>query len=271
MKNHYLEILELEPGATQEEIKKAYRRLSKKYHPDINKDVGADERFMAIKEAYEFLKNVGPYPHHEQVAYDYNTRDREYDARREYIRKKAREQAIYEEESKRKVDRFFRVVNRFTFIVTGLFFLEILLPARTYKVSVVETYSPYSVSYSKYGHKAHYDMDNNRIIITTTQGIIELGEKYRNQVPVGDQGILGKSLFTGMGKYYISDTTDKKMRSSMLLYDVFIWCPVTMLLASLLAISTRKRSVLWNAGAAAFVLLPITIYLIYISVYPLRF
>ena len=43
-KNYY-EILGLHKGATDEEIKKAYRKLSKKYHPDVNKEDGAEDKF----------------------------------------------------------------------------------------------------------------------------------------------------------------------------------------------------------------------------------
>lgn len=50
-------ILGVLPGATQEEIKKAYRALARKYHPDVNKEPGAEERFKKINEAYSTLMN----------------------------------------------------------------------------------------------------------------------------------------------------------------------------------------------------------------------
>lgn len=55
MKNYY-EILEVEENSTEDEIKKKYRQLSKKYHPDINPN-GA-EKFKEIVEAYETLSNT---------------------------------------------------------------------------------------------------------------------------------------------------------------------------------------------------------------------
>ncbi|MBQ0138146.1 MAG: molecular chaperone DnaJ [Kurthia sp.] len=56
-KRDYYEILGLTKSATAEEIKKAYRKLSKKYHPDINKDEGADAKFKELAEAYEVLSD----------------------------------------------------------------------------------------------------------------------------------------------------------------------------------------------------------------------
>lgn len=45
----------MESGASLEEIKFAYRRLAKKYHPDLNKSVGAEEKFKQINNAYNLL------------------------------------------------------------------------------------------------------------------------------------------------------------------------------------------------------------------------
>jgi len=55
-KRDYYEVLEISKNATDEEIKKSYRRLAKKYHPDLNKgDKAAEEKFKEISEAYEVL------------------------------------------------------------------------------------------------------------------------------------------------------------------------------------------------------------------------
>jgi curved DNA-binding protein len=53
----YYEALGVEPGAGEAEIKAAYRRLARKYHPDVSKEKGAEDRFKSVNEAYEVLRD----------------------------------------------------------------------------------------------------------------------------------------------------------------------------------------------------------------------
>ncbi|MCL9818652.1 DnaJ C-terminal domain-containing protein [Helicobacter colisuis] len=57
MSKSLYETLEVSSNATNEEIKKAYRRLARKYHPDINKEKDAEEKFKEINAAYEILSD----------------------------------------------------------------------------------------------------------------------------------------------------------------------------------------------------------------------
>jgi len=54
-KKDYYDVLGLDHSATKEDIKKAYRKLALKYHPDKNKEKGAEEKFKEISEAYAVL------------------------------------------------------------------------------------------------------------------------------------------------------------------------------------------------------------------------
>jgi curved DNA-binding protein len=58
MSKSLYETLDVASDASAEEIKKAYRRLARKYHPDINKDTGAEEKFKEINAAYEILSDA---------------------------------------------------------------------------------------------------------------------------------------------------------------------------------------------------------------------
>lgn len=53
----YYEILGVSRTASQDEIRKAYRKLAKEYHPDVNKRAGSGEKYKEINEAYEVLKD----------------------------------------------------------------------------------------------------------------------------------------------------------------------------------------------------------------------
>ncbi len=130
MENNYLEILELQPGATRKEIKTAYRRLSKLYHPDVNKDEQAREKFIAIHEAYQFLTEVGPKP----ISYNNNPYADEYEQRRQRAREYARKKAA--EATRLRNDLIIKILKGFNWalvvIITfnTLLAFDYLLPAR---------------------------------------------------------------------------------------------------------------------------------------------
>lgn len=63
--NDYFAIMGVARDATQDEIKRAYRKLARKYHPDVSKEADADAHFKDLGEAYEVLKDA-----EKRAAYD---------------------------------------------------------------------------------------------------------------------------------------------------------------------------------------------------------
>ena len=53
----YYKIMEVAENASSDEIKKSYRKLARKYHPDVSKEAGAEDKFKELGEAYEVLKD----------------------------------------------------------------------------------------------------------------------------------------------------------------------------------------------------------------------
>ncbi|MDP1573479.1 MAG: DnaJ C-terminal domain-containing protein [Coxiellaceae bacterium] len=71
----YYQILGVSKTATADDIKKQYRRLAHKYHPDVSKEGGAEEKFKAMKEAYEVLKDSEKRKAYDQMGSGYHGGD----------------------------------------------------------------------------------------------------------------------------------------------------------------------------------------------------
>ncbi|HOT15168.1 MAG TPA: DnaJ domain-containing protein [Bacteroidales bacterium] len=95
--NKYFKILQLSENASEEDIRKAYRKLAKEYHPDVNKSKDAHEKFIEISEAYEILlsqrnKRLAKEQPYETAA-SKAAEEAEYERFREEIRERASRQA----------------------------------------------------------------------------------------------------------------------------------------------------------------------------------
>src|ERR1700684_4167414 len=66
----YYEVLGVTRGAAADEVKRAYRKLARKFHPDLSKERNAENKFKEVQEAYEVLRDP-----EKRAAYDHLGRD----------------------------------------------------------------------------------------------------------------------------------------------------------------------------------------------------
>ena len=76
MEKDYYKIMGVSQDASEKDIKTAYRKLARKYHPDISKEPNAEERFKEMGEAYEVLKDPA-----KRAEYDQYVKNREFNQR----------------------------------------------------------------------------------------------------------------------------------------------------------------------------------------------
>ena len=74
MSKDYYKSLGVEKNASDEEIKRAFRKLAKQYHPDVNKEDGAQEKFKEIGEAYSVLSDANKRKQYDQFGCCYLNR-----------------------------------------------------------------------------------------------------------------------------------------------------------------------------------------------------
>jgi curved DNA-binding protein len=69
----YYQTLGVSRGADAEEVKRAYRKLARKYHPDVSKEKNAEAKFKDVQEAYEVLKDADKRAAYDQLGRDYRS------------------------------------------------------------------------------------------------------------------------------------------------------------------------------------------------------
>ena len=125
MESSYLEKLGLGPGATQADVKRAYRMLSKQYHPDVSAAPDAEERFKEIHEAYTFLTRGRPTPHREATSSGEDPAAEAFERKRQEAREYVRQQ--HDEVEKQRTATIRRLLYWFDFAAIAIVVFNVLL------------------------------------------------------------------------------------------------------------------------------------------------
>ncbi len=158
MIDHYLQILGLQRGASQGEVKIAFRRLAKKYHPDKNTSETAKQKFITIHEAYKFLLDAGTQPLHEMSHKSPNhTTPHTYREWQEQARVYAFQKAKEAEEEQRKMlFKIYAFFNYFALLILAfnlLISIDYFLPKNQDKQLLTGVYKV--IETDRYG-RSHY-------------------------------------------------------------------------------------------------------------------
>lgn len=219
MSNAYLEILNLEPGATKGEIKSAYRKLSKEYHPDVNNSPDAQERFVEINEAYKFLTEVGPTPHREQVAYDYNPYHQEYEERRRRARQYAfRQAAEAQRRQEASIQYALGIFNSIAYVIlTFNTFLAVdyLLPTEQKQEVIEKIIGVREISRGRASYYRYDDLFFKEFKMRVIKGQIE-GRKFQ-EATVFSTPIFDKARYADL----VGFDVELRVYQSYGIYDVF--------------------------------------------------
>lgn len=124
----YYQVLELPPDFTIDELKQAYRRLAKKYHPDINKSRNAHEKFIEINEAYEVLLHQITYASNTQATQPAGQTQYDYEEFIREVREAAQRQARMRYQKFARQHEAFRESGLYDLNLALKYFGRIILP-----------------------------------------------------------------------------------------------------------------------------------------------
>lgn len=188
--NHH-RTLGVPAGATPDEIKAAYRRLARQYHPDVNPDPGAKEKFQQLSAAYQYLTKTSAGDAFAQVFSGYEEQEDQRKVWREAQKAKRaqqkKEKAVYKQYLLQKVYRVSNIIVGFYMLFTGLLVLDYILPAREYAEEVEQVVHVYS-SRGRSRTGAHLQDDiyfkNFKLHVAKEQGVSCCGGAVVHATPM---------------------------------------------------------------------------------------
>lgn len=236
----YYNVLGVAPNATESEIRKAYRKLARKYHPDVNKDdPHAQERFQAINEANEVLSNPEKRKKYDEYGENWKHAE-EYEKQRQEYNERARNNNQFD----------FGNWNSFDNTNEGFSdFFEQLFGARERKrAKDIEATLEIPLREAATTHKQNFSINGENIRITIPAGIAD-GQKIRlkGYGERGENGTRGDLYITIYTKPDTIFKRDGDNISTTVTTDIY-----TLLLGGEIKIPTLDGEVLINVKAGTY-------------------
>jgi hypothetical protein len=257
---NYYQLLGVEKSASAADIKRAFRRLAIKYHPDKNPDPQAEELFKQISEAYDVLGDPV-----KRVDYDIKLtnprwpvptqaprhRDPAYRPNRPKVRRKSDQERI--RDLMAEYLPYTQKISIFCFAVAAIMFIDFVWPARVTdeEIATVSTRRSYSRNSS-----------TTWWVIKTTGGhIVDLPYTASDHYQPKDNVRIHTSFLLGIPLRAEAEQHNEDIKTTI--YGNFIFAPIALLIISSLAVLFRKRvDYGFNLAVTSFVILVFLIFII---------
>ena len=266
MKDYY-KILNIDRYATEIQIKKAYRDLALKYHPDKAGVFDAHHKFTEINEAYQVLSRKDHRENYNFI-YDYETIDK----KRQRIDDIFTETASWEPNGRKSkgwrhpflrhdeesIDltpyiKSVRLISLLSFLFTFLIILDYFLPKMNYEQTVLTKLTTYK--------------SMNTIIIATEDFEFPLSYRYSKMIRAGDRAVVSLSPIFGIQyKLTVESRMDKyEFNPHYSIYNIFAFFLVILLVTSYIGLYQKKNNpeLIFSAGVANVFLSFLVMYLIF--------
>jgi len=263
----YYKILKIDRYATEGQIKKAYRELALKYHPDKSESAGTHIIFTEINEAYQVLSRKENRENYNYI-YDYDVLNKrrvdteeKYSSRmdwgRDIHKKTTHGEPVYarDEES---IDltpyiRSVRLVSILSFLFTFLVILDYFLPTADHEQTIVEKLTTYK--------------STSTTIIVTEDFQFPLNFRYSRMVRRGNKAIISLSPIFGIQlKLHVTSGMDSyDFNPHYSIYNIFAFFLIILLFTSYLGIYHKASNpeLIFSAGVANVFLSILVMYLIF--------
>ncbi len=259
MREYHLSILGLDINASDEDIKSAYRDLSKKFHPDVNNAPDASEQFILIKKSYEYLMDT-PEVVYQEIYYDDGLSEKE--RWRQEIREKARNREI--ENQRHQLELITKLTHYFRPFALGILLFNLLLaidyylPYRNHEQEILAIRSIYEATYSHSSTRSHmYDeIDFEEFSMRFERGEVALIDDY-------DRAVVAATMIFSKPMYAYITYKDKTERYKQVynIYYIFGYIIPVMILLGFLFFYFQSPMYKLNVSVMQFCLLMVQLFI----------